>query len=113
MIQDPKHEKFAGFIGIDDFDEIDAEKVAHTRTYYACTQIFKVEDGKRLDRNYFFFGTNSDFYKKGKIPGLQVHREDTFLLPTIEGYMLFGLALKKQGYRYNKKTCQLTKINSK
>lgn len=111
MIQDPKHEKFAGFIGIDNFDEIDAEKDEY-RTYYACTQIFKVEDGERLDRNYFFFGTSSDFYKMGGKPGLQVHCEDTFLLPTIEGYVLFGIALKKQGYRYNKKTCQLEKIYS-
>lgn len=109
MIQDPHHEAFAGFIGVDNFDEITPEDDVGKR-YYAVTQIFGVDDGERTHTNRFFFSDTCGFHKN---PGLTVHSSDTFSLPTIEGYLLFGAALRTNGLIYNKKKCQLTKINSK
>ena len=108
MIQDPHHEAFAGFIGIDKFDEITLVDVG--RRYYAATQIFEVDTGERTHTNRFFFSDTCEFHEN---PGLTVQSSDTFPLPTIEGYLLFGAALRTNGLIYNKKKCQLAKINSK
>ena len=66
MIQDPHHEAFAGFIGIDNFDEITPEDDVGKR-YYAVTQIFGVDDGERTHTNRFFFSDTCKFHKN---PGL-------------------------------------------
>jgi hypothetical protein len=109
MIQDPHYEAFAGFIGIDKFDKITPVNNVG-KSYYAATQIFGVNTGERIHTNRFFFSDTCGFHKN---PGLTVHSSDTFSLPTIEGYLLFGAALRTNGLIYNKKKCQLAKINSK
>ena len=109
MIQDIHYDAFAGFIGIDKFDKITQVNNVG-RSYYAATQIFRVDTGERIHTNRFFFSDKCEFHKN---PGLRVHSSDTFPLPTVEGYLLFGAALKTNGLVYNKKKCQLTKIDSK
>ena len=112
--QDKEHEKYPGFIAIDDFDSITQMREMFGDiygTYYLCSNIYDTQNGNIVDKPRLF---KSERCKVGDNPSpssLRVHKEDEFALPTASAYMLFGSVLKTNGYRYNKKKCQLEKIN--
>lgn len=113
MIRDPRHEPHAGFIAIDDFDSINPkDDYDKGREYYLSSQIFKIDNGEQVSKNEFFFSKETRDIG-GTLTPLRVHSTDTFSLPSAEGYLLFGAALRARGIVYNKKKCQLTKMHSK
>lgn len=111
MIRDPRIESYAGFIAIDDFDSINPkDDYDKGRNYYLSSQIFKTNTGERFPDNDLFFSKETRDIG-GTLRPLRVQSKDTFSLPSAEGYLLFGAALRARGIVYNKKKCQLEKIN--
>ena len=111
--QDKGHEKYAGFIAIDDFDSITQRQEMFGDiydTYYLCSNIYDTQNGNIVDKPRLFKSERCKVGDKSSSP-LRVHKEDVFALPTASAYMLFGSVLRTKGYRYNKKKCQLEKIN--
>lgn len=111
--QDKGHEKYLGFIAIDDFDSLNQKREMFGYiydTYYICSNIYDVESGNIVDKPRLFKSKRCEVGDKS-YSSLIVHKEDEFALPTASAYMLFGSVLKANGYRYNKKKCQLEKIN--
>lgn len=114
--RDKKHEKYPGFIAIDDFDSLSFKRTMSRDiydTYYFCANIYDVNSGNIIVKPTIFKSERCKVGDKPSPTSLRVHKEDEFALPTASAYMLFGSVLKANGYRYNKKKCQLENINSK
>lgn len=126
MIRTPDMERDSSYIVLDEFLPYDYFR---NRTYYLGFQLYEsklvdLEDGTRrainirpckdigilLRAKYDVWDKLGEQYKSNPIARSE---NDVWTEPSVDEYQRFAKALMKYGLVYNKKTCQLTKINSK
>ena len=107
-IHDKVNEERTCIIGIDRFEDIDPEEDGDSGKEYYCAALVLDGDGEPITSPNPCFGKQSSF---GRMSGMDIHFDDEFGLPTPEMYRQLSLALKRNGYIYNKKKCRFQKVN--
>ena len=126
MIRTPDKERDSSFIVLDKFLPYD---LFRNRTYYLAFQLYEsefvnLEDGTKRFINIRLYKDNEILLRaendvwdklgeKHKYNPIARSENDVCNEPSVDEYQRFAKALMKYGLVYNKKTCQLTKINSK
>ena len=107
-IHDKINEERTCIIGIDRFEDIDPEEDSNSGKEYYCAALVLDGDGKPITSPNPCFGKQGSFARG---PGMDIHFDDEFNLPSPQMYRLLAEALKRRGLVYNKKKCRFKKIN--
>ena len=107
-IHDKVNEERTCFIGIDRFDDIDLEENGDSGKEYYCAALVLDGDGNPITSPSPCFGKQSSFATG---PGMDIHYDDEFNLPSPQMYKLLSEALKRRGLVYNKKKCRFQNVN--
>ena len=106
-IHDKEDEKITCIVGIDRFDEIDPKENSDSGKEYYCAALVLNNKGKPVSSPNPCFGKQSSFACG---PGMDIHYDDEFNLPSPQMYRLLAEALKRRGFVFNKKKCRFQKI---